>query len=685
MFEALSDRQYTTADALRQRINDPVVQSVADWGFLRSRAPTITAQQIDTFLDRHYGWPNESLLRGKAEKTFDEDTPIKDIFAFFDERDPLTGNGHLQLARAFFALQNVDAGLAQLKKAWIDYDWTSRSEADILARYGRYLTAEDHWAKADRQLFQIKATSTERLLRLLPLAQQKEAQARIAFLKRDRNAPALYDALPQQSALDSGVLAAATYFYRRSDQEDKAVLFAGLAPIDRAKLRNVDRWFYERKRLARWALKTGRFDDAYTLSAYSGLEEGADFAEAEFLAGWVALRFLNDAERAKAHFAYMTTGVTSPISRARAEYWLARAYLANGEGAAATQHFRVAAAYPYTYYGQLSVERLGSEAPDLTFPAKVDADPNDKIIFEARPIVHAMRILAEVNQQTHFDRFARALDDQIENVGEVEAYYDLVMEQRKTYLAVRAGKVARNNGTDVPAVIYPLITVPQAAKSFAEEPLILGLSRQESEFNPTAYSRARARGLMQLLSSTARITARKEGIPYSQSRLFSDPNYNLTIGAAHLSHLMERFSGSYIMVLAAYNAGPHRVDRWIETYGDPRQPDVDPLDWVELIPFSETRNYVMRVLENTQVYRARLNNVPLGTKLSEDIVRGGNTPAAFGTFPPAPKLWQVTYTDEELGPKILNTPDYKPVAVEKLRHLEFPPLATPPVEMNTQN
>ncbi|MEM9421416.1 MAG: hypothetical protein AAF986_02745, partial [Pseudomonadota bacterium] len=263
------------------------------------------------------------------------------------------------------ALNNEDAATAQLRTAWVDFDWSSRKEKKILARYGRYLTQNDHWAKVDRQLFEIKATATERLVQLLPTKRRREAQTRIAFLKQDGNAPALYNALPQESATDSGVLLAAVRYYRRTDKDDKAILFAGLAPLDRDALRNPDRWFYERKLLARWALKTGRFEDAYTLSAYSGLEEGATFAEAEFMAGWTALRFLNDPERAKAHFAFLATGVTSPISRSRGAYWLARAFDAAGDTPIANQHYRVAAAYPFTYYGQLAIDALGEDGPSV--------------------------------------------------------------------------------------------------------------------------------------------------------------------------------------------------------------------------------------------------------------------------------------------------------------------------------
>ena len=673
VFDAMDRRRYSEANMLRAQVQAPVAKALADWVYLRSSRTDVTLAEIDSFLDQNYGWPNSELLQRQAEDVLEDTMPAGQILAFFDERDPLTGSGHLHLARAFLESGNEAAARAQVRTAWVDYNWSSREERDILSRFGRFLTEADHWAKADRQLFEIQATITERLLPYLPPDRQAEARVRIGFLKGDRNAATLYTQLPNKSVHDSGVLLAATRYYRRLGQEDQAMIYAGLAPLDADSLRNPERWLYERQRLARWALKTGRFEDAYTLSAYSGLESGADFAEAEFMAGWVALRFLNDAERAKAHFAYLGTGVTSPISRARGEYWLARAWAASGDEAMARQHYRVAAAFPFTFYGQLAIDALGKDAPVITFPVDQEPDAAALTVFESRPLVHAMRILAEIGESTHYDRFARALDDQIESPGEVSAYHDLVMEERKTYLAVRAGKVARNNGAEVPSVIFPLYPVPDSAKRFVEEPLILGLSRQESEFNPRAYSSAKARGVMQLLASTARITARKEGLPYSQSRLLDDPAYNITLGAAHLSHLLERFNGSYILVLAGYNAGPNRSDQWIARHGDPRNPNVDPIDWIELIPFSETRNYVMRVIENTNVYRARINNTPLGSQIMTDLLRGGNKRSAVGAVPPAPMLLEVSF-EEGGGPNILNRPSRRPAALDYVPDENFPPL-----------
>lgn len=667
VLNALNRNAYLEADQLRQLVNDPVARSIADWAYFRENPPQASAGEMGAFLRSNFGWPDSTRIQQYAEKKLDDAAP-ETVLAFFSDRSPKSGSGHLALARALIATGNVAAGRAEIREAWVGTNWSATSENRLLSEFGSLLSEEDHWQKVDRQLFEIVATASSRLLPLLSPTRRQEARARIALLRSDSNAPGLLNNLPTDSAKDSGVLHAATRYYRRRGLEATAISYAGQAPIDPEGLRHAGRWNYERRILARWALKTGRFEDAYTLSAFSGLERGTEFAEGEFMAGWVALRFLGQPERAKAHFAYLGSGVTTAISTAKAEYWLARAYEATADQDQARQHYRVAAEFPFTYYGQLAVEALGDDAPVITFPEDPPDDGTALSVFEARPMVRAMHILSELNQATHFDRFARALDDQIESPGEVRAYYDLVIGERKTYLAVRGAKVARNNGAAVPSVIYPLIPVPQEAARFAEPPLILGLSRQESEFNPRAYSRARARGLMQLLASTARLTARKEGFPYSTARLMDDPNYNLLIGAAHLSHLVERFQGSYVMVLAGYNAGPHRVDQWIDTYGDPRSPEVDPIDWVELIPFSETRNYVMRVLENTQAYRARLNQVPLGTRLLDDLSRGAYGRPGFGATPPAPRLLQVSV---ELGggPNILNRPQRRPTAVSLFEQL----------------
>lgn len=665
LFDAIERGDSVTAQQLRRTLEGGIASALGEWAVLRAEAEDIGAARIFAFLDAYPNWPSTSWLQEQAEGQLDDLAPAE-ILHYFDGRDPVSFEGWVALARARRASGSEAGATAAIKELWIDSNLANRQEDQILEEFGDLLTQQDHIAKVDRQLFDIRATVSRRLLPYLPAKERREAEARIALLRADANGLALYRALPADSQADSGVLHALVRYYRRSDQDDLAIETAGRAPLSPTALRDPEDWYEERRLLTRWALKNARFEDAYTLSAYSGLEEGGDFAEAEFMAGWVALRFLHDPERAVAHFTYLNSGVGAPISRGRAEYWLARAYEAAGIESQARLHYTVAAEFPYTYYGQLAVAALGVPEDSPPFPEAPPLSAAELTTFENLPLVQAMRVLVRIDEDDHFDRFARALDDELDSPTAVRAYEDLVLSEGKYYLSVRAAKVARNNGAEVPEVIYPLYPVPQAATRYAEPSLILGLSRQESEFNPRAYSPARARGLMQMLASTAQITARKEGIPYSTSRLMSDPDYNLTLGAAHLSHLIERFGGSYIMVMAAYNAGPHRVDQWIETYGDPRARDVDPIDWVELIPFSETRNYVMRVTENTQVYRARLNNQPLGSMILADLTRGGGSPEAIGVRPSSPQLLQAALSGSQatFGENALSVPGRLPKAMQ---------------------
>ena len=640
-FGALKSRKYSLANKYRQQVKDPVGRSVADWAWINADPTGLSYQETGVFLDSHFNWPHADRQQRNAEKAIPANAAPASVLAFFSQRNPISGRGKRAAAKALFTKGRKDEAAGFIRSAWIEHDWPSRDEKTFAANFGQYLSAEDHAAKADRQLFEVKASATKRLLPFLRGSERRKAAARIALLRRDANAVSLLNALTTEEKTDSGVLHAATRYYRRGDNEPTGIAYALQAPINELMIRNAERWWTERRLLMGWALKNGRYEDAYAMAAFSGLTEGGHFADAEFAAGWLALRFLNDPAKAIPHFAYLDAGVSAPISKARAQYWLGRAFAAQGETNRANQHFQVAAAYPFTYYGQLAYEQL---APNPTFdnaphfPSLFEATPDETVLFNSRPLVHAMRILAELDQDRSFIIFARALDDQLQTSGEYVEYEKFMLEQNKVFLSVRAGKVAVKRGADAPQVSYPLIFVPEQAQNFAEHALILGLSRQESEFNPRAYSSARARGIMQLLASTAKITARKEGLPYNRARLLDDPNYNMVIGSAHLSHLLKRFDGSYIMTLVAYNAGPHRVTQWIDTYGDPRSPNVDPIDWVEMIPFSETRNYVMRVMENVQIYRARLYDQPIAGALSRDLVRGGGTVSAIGITPPSPIL-----------------------------------------------
>ena len=633
--DALKHKRFSEARSHTAQITDPIAKGLGDWLYFMAEDPLVNIAEADAFLDDFGNWPAASRIQSFVEKRIPNNMPAKEVLAFFDSRDPITGDGKIQLARALFAEGQKEAGEIHLRDAWINNNFKSSEERRILSVYGSRLSKEDHAARVDRLLWSRQVTNARRIFSRLESSERRKAQARAALLLGAANAPTLYQKLSKDQQLDSGVLLAAVRYYRRSGNEQFAISLAEQSPKDPEAIRNSSRWWYERRLLMRWALKQGRFADAYKAASNHGLAPGGDYAEAEFNAGWIALRFLNEPERAETHFLALASVVATPISLSRAYYWLGRAAAAQKDSGLAASYYQSAAQHYYSYYGQLAAEELGGEALEQKFAATARSTPEDRALFTSRSSVAAMRMLADLDLDYEFMVFAYHIDDQLEHPGEYIELAKLTTGEGAPHLTVRAGKVAIRRNAFAPDVAYPVIFVPDEAKRYVAPEIILGLSRQESEFNPRAYSRAGARGVMQLIPSTALITARKEGLRYSRSALLDDPVYNMTLGSAHLSHLISRFNGSLIMTFAGYNAGAARVDQWIKDFGDPRSPAVDPVDWVELIPFSETRNYVQRVLENTQVYRGRLHDAPIPGRLSADLERGGPANRTASVNPPS--------------------------------------------------
>ena len=639
-------RAWSSARDRISRVKDADARSLAQWYYYEARDPNVDIVGGIAYLNTHEGWPSASKIQRHLEEELTDRTPADIAYNLFENRNPLTGNGFLQLIRVLLDRGDTEAARIYIRDSWQTHGFTASQERFVRNTYGSYLTAQDHIARVDNKLWARQVSSAQRSFSLLPSEERRKAEARAALYLRAGNAQSLFLNLPEDSRQDAGVQHAAIRYYRRGDNEDRAIELVRQLPDDPAYLRNPSRFWDERNLLMRWALKNGRFHDAYAMTSNHGLNEGLDFAEAEFNAGWIAMRFLADPARAEGHFLLLADWATSPISSARAYYWLGRAAKAMGKDALARERFAVAANYIYTYYGQLAAEELGGVHVAQKFVTTAVVTEADRASFVQRPSAKAFRILTDLDERRGLLIFSYNLDDQLETAGEYLLLAELTSAEQAPHLTIRAGKTAVRKQKFIPEVSYPLITVPDDAGRFVPAELILGLSRQESEFNPRAYSRAGARGVMQLLPTTAQLTARKERLPYSKGALLTDPAYNMTIGSAHLSHLIDRFDRSLILTFVGYNAGPHRADQWIQTYGDPRSASVDPVDWVELIPFSETRNYVQRVLENMQIYRARLNGVPIAGQLAADLENGGASNRAARLARPSARLDAVrTATD----------------------------------------
>jgi soluble lytic murein transglycosylase len=548
------------------------------------------------------GWPGLIALRNNSERALYRENPAPEIVVqAFGGSQPLTLEGTVLLARAYIAQGNVKAAQSVLSPFWRTEKLEAKDEAAIINEFGAIIPAADHRFRMERMFYADRVNSA---LRVAPLAGAKElADAWAAAIRGDKAAPDLLKAVPAAQRSAGYFFAEAEYLRKRKKYADAAAIVLK-APTNRDALVDPDAWWVERRVLSRELMDQGDMKTAYAIVAAHAAESPANAADAEFHAGWYALRGLNDPQRAAKHFSRIASLAQGPISLSRAYYWLGRAAEAGGPGDA-REYFTKAAAYGTTFYGQLAGERIGQHTLNLASPEPTAAD---RQAFAAREAVSAINRL----QAAGYGRFANALyrdlAGQLTSPGELALLAEMALKQGNDFLALRVGKIASARGIDVGALSHPLGVIPDSADiSGSGKALAYAIARQESEFNVGAVSGAGALGLLQLMPATAQQLAKKAGLPFSQARLTSDAGYNATLGAAFLGEQLGRFNGSYVLTFAGYNAGPSRAAQWVARYGDPRGKDLDAVvDWIERIPYTETRSYVQRVMENYEVYKMRL-------------------------------------------------------------------------------
>jgi soluble lytic murein transglycosylase len=480
------------------------------------------------------------------------------------------------------------------------------------------LTAKDHRKRLDRLQWQGRYWPARRMLWKVKPDYRALGVARLFLRHRRGNVDRAIAKVPDGLRKDPGLLYERLRWRRRYGKYESAKEILDNPPGD---LVDPGRWWIERSAITRLALIKGDVSAAYELAKNHGQDSGAAYAEAEWLAGWIALRFLDDPETAKGHFMSMHYAVKYPVSQARGAYWMARAMEATGDDTLAEDWHRLAADHPTTYYGQLSTARL-HPGGSLALPAQPKPDDKDNKTFNAHELVKAARLLAAVGEQDRLKPFILRLDELAKTPGWRLLNAELAAATGRLDLSVSVSKRAARQGLKLTGTAYPVVTLPPLpAKSNlgVEAALVLAVVRQESAFYVKAKSHANAQGLMQLLPRTAFKVAKRLRVPFHRRRLISDGDYNLTLGQAYLRELVDEFKGSYVLALAAYNAGPGRARQWLRKNGDLRSQDVDSIDWVEKIPFRETRNYIQRVLENLQVYRRRLAKTEIALRLESDL------------------------------------------------------------------
>ncbi len=621
-------KDYAGVVAAKAKLKDAGARKLALWYAYRIGAPNASGVEIERFRVGNPYWPDQEKLRHNAETNLLFSPPSPDeVIAFFKDSMPETGAGKAALASAVLAKGQKSRAHSLIVSAWRDHAFDESVEKKILALFPSILTADDHKVRIDRLLYADKKIQTGpalRVAKLLGADEQKKVEARVAVVQRSAKAGKMLDGLPKEALkADVGLFFNRIQWLRRSDREAEAWQALLEAPNEPEKLVDIKEWWTERQIHCRTALNAGHPAVAYEIAANHGPLSGTPYREAEFLAGWIALRFLDRVPDALAHFQALRTASDDPKWIATASYWLGRTAKAMGDKPSATQHFSEAALYAQFYYGQLAAQEIAGGPTSLVLTPTPEASEADIQRFMALDAVKATAILRQAGLDNLVPVFLYQLSRSLERPVDSVLTAELSRMYRDRQATVRLAKIAFNRGMPVAAYAFPSDVLPQyeTLNAGVESSLVHALTRQESEFNVNARSPVGARGLMQFMPATARAVAKKYSRPYSEGKL-TDAAYNVALGNAHLRDLVDEFNGSYILALVSYNAGPGRARQWSREFGDPTNQGVDPIDWVERIPFSETREYVKKISESLQVYRSRIEGPAQALRLNEDLHRG---------------------------------------------------------------
>ena len=615
-------RAYRWDQALQLAARDgELARDIIEWH--RLRAGHGTYDEVKAFLDRRPDWPGLALMRKNSEKALVGRTG-REVLEFFQDQPPQTPTGSFLYALSLDRINEAGAAQAVVEDVW-RYD--SLSQEEFRAFFSTYSDqlSKHHIYRLDTMLWLGRDDQAQSVLSLVPDDWRRLYKARTALRNDREGVDTLISAVPAELADDPG-LAYERFLWRlRKGRDDDAKALLEERSTSAEALGRPEYWADERLDIARQTLWDGQERRAYRIASSHHLrDDQVNYPELEWLSGYIALRFLGREDAAILHFANMGEVVESPISQARASYWLGRAYEADGDRQNAQAAYQDAAHHGSAFYGLLAADRAGV-APKLDFDI---ADLGDwrQARFTKSSNFHAGLMSVSLDELYLAERFfvqlSEFLDDQ-----ELLQLGAMLEEMSQPHLALRVAKHGVRQDEMALNPYFPLHPVAGYSLPVKTE-LVLAIARRESEFDPTVASRAGARGLLQLMPGTAKDMAKELGLPVEQQRLVTDWKYNAALGSAYLEHLVERFNGNAVLVAAAYNAGPNRIEQWLGEIGDPRSRRVDVIDWIEAIPFRETRNYVMRVTESLPAYRKRLGKTALPIPFEQELKGSSLSPLA---------------------------------------------------------
>ena len=614
--QAMEKSQWTTALKNSKNAKDKSIYNFIQWRHLLTTGNQATFYDYMTFIQNNKDYPRISRIKYLAEQKLSTDKiSPKKIINWFGVNEPLSGYGMLVLGESFIQTGDSEKGIALIKRGWITAELSRDSMKSLSKKYRKYLDSKDYINRADYLAWENKYWDLKRMLPYLPKDYQLLYTARQILMSKSYGVDQAIKNVPQKFKNDAGLNHDRLKWRRKRGRIDSSLEILFSIKNNKDYLVRPDKWWVERAIMTRALIYKNKYETAYKVASQHSLDKGSEFAEAEWLSGWIALSFLNDPILAVDHFNNFYQNVSYPISLARGAYWLGRSYEKIGDKRQSEDWYREATKYLTTYYGQLAFLKIN---PSQNFELEEQADVKDdyRKYFYNKELVKITHLLNELNKDKYTKNILRHLaNDNIASGSEILAA-ELATNISRYDFAIQVSKLASYEKRFHNTFNYPIISVPQYVngRKIPETAFILSLIRQESEFDMRANSHVGAQGLMQIMPYTAKLVAKQAKLPYSKSRLTSDPEYNINLGSHYIAGLILQYDGAYPFATAAYNAGPKRVKHWKKINKDPQKKQIDFVDWVELIPFKETRNYVQRVMENYNVYRYILEKKPIKMK-----------------------------------------------------------------------
>ena len=614
--QAMEKSQWTTALKNSKNAKDKSIYNFIQWRHLLTTGNQATFYDYMTFIQNNKDYPRISRIKYLAEQKLSTDKiSPKKIINWFGVDEPLSGYGMLVLGESFIQTGDSEKGIALIKRGWITAELSRANMKSLSKKYRKYLNSKDYVNRADYLAWENKYWDLKRMLPYLPKDYQLLYTARQILMSKSYGVDQAIKNVPQKFKNDAGLNHDRLKWRRKRGRIDSSLEILSSIKNNKDYLVRPDKWWVERAIMSRALIYKNKYETAYKVASQHSLDKGSEFAEAEWLSGWIALSFLNDPILAVDHFNNFYQNVSYPISLARGAYWLGRSYEKIGDKRQSEDWYREATKYLTTYYGQLAFLKIN---PSQNFELEEQADVKDdyRKYFYNKELVKITHLLNELNKDKYTKNILRHLaNDNIASGSEILAA-ELATNISRYDFAIQVSKLASYEKRFHNTFNYPIISVPQYVngRKIPETAFILSLIRQESEFDMRANSHVGAQGLMQIMPYTAKLVAKQAKLPYSKSRLTSDPEYNINLGSHYIAGLILQYDGAYPFATAAYNAGPKRVKHWKKINKDPQKKQIDFVDWVELIPFKETRNYVQRVMENYNVYRYILEKKPIKMK-----------------------------------------------------------------------